>query len=455
VDISSIEPLNQLLTVASLLSEDESVINAFYRATKDSFMGLPSVQALQNIENSFKYSDTPDDIAQTWANMLASTAGGIAGGFIPAPVRHASAAADEYQRDTSGNNAAERAWNQIVAATPWRQSLPVKTDAYGNPVTQGDLSTRLKNQYGANKWSEVNQSEVSREVERLREETGIDLTPDRTGPKSQSFGKGEDKQTVSLDAEDSRAWKNAYGKAFEELMTEMMGSETYRGGSADNQTELGGVMKNFAKDSIKKDFAEYYGLPYESQYDEIRKLDRPEQYLAAHELWGNAMKEGDWDTVDMLLQSSMSDKDREYMREHTDKFGTYYDFAQDGVSARKADQYQDELKDLYTSEDRSSANGYDILRTVASGDYTDEEADAIMNRTKSDGSYYAGKGRVAVYNAVRAEGYDRDIALQFWDMLDTNQNGQLTKKELKAAIGAFPEPYRSNIRRSVSSAMGW
>jgi hypothetical protein len=157
----------------------------------------------------------------------------------------------------------------------------------------------------------------------------------------------------------------------------------------------------------------------------------------------------------MLLQSSMSEKDREYMREHTDKFGTYYDFAQDGVSARKADQYQTEVKDLYTSEDRSSANGYDILRTVASGDYTDEEADAIMNRTKSDGSYYAGKGRVAVYNAVRAEGYDRDVALQFWDLLDTNQNGRLTKKELKAAIGAFPEPYRSNIRRSVSSAMGW
>jgi hypothetical protein len=478
VNISSIEPLNQYLGLASLLADDDDALDvkgylkALAAATGDSMEDLPSVSWLGQISDTINYNPvyetkvTMDEegnlreerVEDKWAtgvNAGVAMLGNALSGFIPAPVRHASAASDEYQRDTKGENAAETAWNQIINSTPWRQNLPVKTDNYGNPISQGDLATRLANQYLANKYTEVNQSEVSREVERLREATGVDLTPDRTGPKSQSFGKGKDKQTVSLDAEDSRAWKNAYGKAFEELMTEMMGSETYRGGSADSQTELGGVMKNFAKDSIKKDFAEYYGLPYESQYDEIRKLDRPEQYLAAHELWGNAMKEGDWDTVDMLLQSSMSDKDREYMREHTGKFGTYYDFAQDGVSARKADQYQTELEDLYTSEDRSSANGYDILRTVASGDYTDEEADAIMNRTKSDGSYYAGKGRVAVYNAVRAEGYGRDVALQFWDMLDTNQNGRLTKKELKAAIGAFPEPYRSNIRRSVSSAMGW
>jgi hypothetical protein len=292
-------------------------------------------------------------------------------------------------------------------------------------------------------------------MERLREATDEVLIPARNGPGSVSFGSGKNKETVKLTAGEKKDYKDTLGQAYEDAVRKLMRSDVYRKADDAGKAEMISVLESYARDEAKAELADREGMAYEGQYDAVRKLDRPEQYLAAHELWGNAMKEGDWDTVDMLLQSSMSDKDREYMREHTDKFGTYLDFAQDGVSARKADQYQDELKDLYTSEDRSSANGYDILRTVANGDYTDEEADAIMNRTKSNGDYYAGEGRVAVYNAVRAEGYGKDVALQFWDLLDTNQNGRLTKKELKAAIGAFPEPYRSNIRRSVSSAMGW
>ena len=100
-------------------------------------MQLPSVSALKNIEDSIRYTNTPDDGWETFKTTVASTAGGIVGGFIPAPLRHAASVTDESERDTSGNNQAERALNQIKSGIPGlRQTLPVKTDNYGNPEYQ-------------------------------------------------------------------------------------------------------------------------------------------------------------------------------------------------------------------------------------------------------------------------------------------------------------------------------
>jgi hypothetical protein len=470
VDISSVEPANQLITAASLMANGDDFATATLKSAKDSFMELPSVQALQNIENTIKYTDTPDDLKQTLANTAASTAGGVVGGFIPAPIRHASAAADEYQRDTSGNNAMERAWNQIVAATPWRQSLPVKTDAYGNQVTQGDLGIRLANQYLPNKWSEVNQSAVSREVERLRNETGIDLTPDRTGPKHENFKGGKEKATLNLGTEDRKAWKDANGKAFDELMSDLMGSAVYRGLSSDEQTELAGVMKDVAKDEVKTYYADHYNLPYDSEYDEVRQLDDPVEYLAVKKTFSMATKDENWNEVDNLIPvlRRMSQGDRDYAFEKDSTLGSYYDYLTTNqygvkvgsaatVAAMKAGE-KARAKARHESGNVSGAQDTfpELYEGYKTGKYSDQDIDAFMTKSKTsvdeDGNetttWDVTKGIAATYLALRAGGIPVGQALEITKNADRDKDGTIDEKGVKikaekegtkALQGASPE----------------
>ena len=420
-----------------LVSDDDDALDvkgylkALASATGDSLEDLPSVSWLGQISDTINYNPvyetkvTMDEegnrheerVEDKWAtgvNAGVAAIGNALSGFIPAPVRHASAAADEYQRETKGANAAETAWNQIINSTPWRQNLPVKTDNYGNPIEQGDLGTRLANQYLANKYTEVNQSDVSREVERLRDETGVSLTPERTAPKRETFGSGDNKQTVDLDPDDQRAWKTARGQIFEEMMQEAMDSPVYQNASSSDQAALGSLLKGVVKDEVKAGFAEYYDLDYDSKYDEVRDLDDPISYLLVNKEFGLSEKEGNWDAVDALLPEvkSMSKSDRDYLREKNKTLGSYYDFLTPnahGLSAGSAEavhDYKEGAKDRADQRGVTSASSVDRVSEIQdglrSGKYSVKDADAFMSKQQSDGDYDASKGYASIYLAIRA-----------------------------------------------------
>ena len=457
IDISSIEPLNQILTAASLMADGKSFSQAVLTSAKDNFLQLPSVSAISNIENTIKYTDTPDDIAQTAASTAASTIGGVASGFIPAPVRHLATVTDDKARDTSGSNATERAVNQIKAALPGtRQTLPEKTDNYGNAVDAGDLPTRLLNTYGGNKYSQINQSDVSREMERLRESTGDSHTPARNGPSSMEFGTGKSKEKVKLTADERRDYKNTRGQEYEDAVERLMQSSYYRNADDATKGEMLDEIMKFSNDTAKVDYAEGHDVDFESNYAGVRELDNPPRYLGAKAAFTAAKRDGDWDAVDTLLHStrqSMTEGDRAYMSEHADGYKKLYEYAQTGVGSKAVTEFDAATKELYTEDSRESANGYDLLTAATSGRFTDKEADAFANRTKKDGTYYIGANRHAVYQAVRDQGYSPEIAKQFWDMLDADANGKVTKAELKASKGAFPKKYQDAIDKAIRAAL--
>ena len=161
LNIASMEPLNQLITTASLIAEQEDFTwkgasNAFFQSAHDSLNNMPALQTLANIENTIRYTDTPDDLGQTLATTAASTVGNVAGGMLPAPIKHIAAVRDENVRDTSGDNQLERVVNQVKSGIPGlRETLPVKTDAFGNEMKAGDLPTRIANQYDAFKHTQI------------------------------------------------------------------------------------------------------------------------------------------------------------------------------------------------------------------------------------------------------------------------------------------------------------
>ena len=216
-------------------------------------------------------------------------------------------------------------------------------------------------------------------------------------------------------------------------------------------------IKTYTRDTQKVGLAERNNIGYEGQYKNVRQLDDPTEYLGTRVGYKAANDAEDWDMVDQMVKAAgqLSDKDLAYMRDHTNGFGTIYDVAQDGIGSATYKRYDETVDALVEEQGKKSANGYDIFRAVVNGDFTDEEADYFMNRKKSDGSYYAAKGRHSIYQGMRDQGYSPDIALEYWDKIDADHNGTLTKKEFDNALKKYKFKNEAAFKDSVYKANGW
>lgn len=449
IDISSIEPANQLLTAASLISEGMPAELAILQSAKENFMGLPSVSALKNIEDTYRYTDTPDDLRQTLKNTAASTAGGVASGFIPAPIRHATTVSDEYARDTSGSNPRERAVNQFKASVPGlRETLPVKTDNFGNEISAGSLGTRLLNTYGGNKYSEINQSDLSREAERLREATGEQLIPSRNGPSSEKFGD----EKVKFTAEERKDWKDEYGQDLSDAVGMLMKSSVYRDADDDLKAELWKNLEGYAKDEVKAEYADDHYLQYESKYDYLDDVDNPITFLTTNKAFNIAEENEDYDIVDTLIGpvGRLSQDEQDLMRKKNSTLMNYYDYLTPndrGYKVKDAEtvrQFKKDAKANAEGRGKTSASGQDKFGSVYDGyrnkAFTDGDVDAIMSKSKTTEDEETGettvtwditKGRAAIYLAMRAGGASVQEALDAVKNADVDYDNTIDEKGVK------------------------
>lgn len=467
IDISSIEPANQILTAASLLSEDEKitadgVLGATLQSAMDSLRNLPSVSAISNIEQNIRYTDTPDDLKQTGWNTAASAAGSVASGFIPAPIRHAASVTDPYARDTRGDSKAGTAVNQILASLPGgRQMLPVKTDNFGNEITSGDLGTRMANTYLANRYTQVNQSDVSRQLETIRNETGEVIMPSRNAPKSETFG-GE---KVKLTADQGRQIKQEIGQTFQNGMQEYMDNPFFTPDDYKMQGEVASELLSYSRAQAKANIAEETGNEFTNRYEDIAKMDNPLLYVTGNKTFNlteEAGKEGNWDAVDALIGEigKASESDQAAWREKNSTAMNYFDYLnpnQGGFQVGGSQTVYDFKSDSKAAAEQrgvKSASGLDKLAAlqdgVKQGKYSDDDVDAFMSKTQSDGDLDMAKYRNAAYFAMRQNGFSSAEALQFANILNPNAaegNGYVTKAEMKAALDTLPE----DVRRQVQS----
>lgn len=439
LDISSMEPLNQLIGAASLLADDEEItaggiLEAFTKAAHDSLNNMPALQTLANIENTIRYTDTPDDLKQTLITTAASTAGNVAGGMIPAPIKHYAALKDENVRDTSGKNATERAVNQAKSAIPGlRETLPVKRDAFGNEMKAGDFATRFANQYDAFKHTQVNQSDVSREMERLREATDEILVPSRNGLNSITFGSGKDKETVKLTTDEKAGYRSHYGRRVEDAAKKLMANPVYQLADDETKASMMKEIETYSKDATKDNLAQRHGIDYEDPYEDVRKLKDPINYLAAKTGYSTARNENDWDAVDALIQSvqskKLSDQDLDYYEDHMQGFKKLYAMAGKGLGSERVTEFGNDVKALYESEKRNDARGSDYLRVAGGGKYTDEEADIIMSYAPEVSQKQIDRYHEQVDYQLQSAGMTGYQGI--WERVEKVANGEMTRDSFK------------------------
>lgn len=442
IDISSMEPLNQLMTTAGLIAQQENpdlkgIGQAFWTSSRDSVMGMPALQTLASIEDSIRYTDTPEEGWTTAFNTAATTLGNVAGGMVPGPVRHIAQVTDEKQRDTSGNNPFERTLNTVKSSIPGlRETLPVKTDAYGNEQSAGDFATRFANQYDAFKHNQVNQSDVSREVERIRQETGESHVPARNGPKSVTFGSGSDKEQVKLTAEERKDYRDANGQDFSRSMEELMKDPVYLLADDDTKELLMAEAEDYANDGAKLNLAEKHDIDFESKYADYREMEDPVEVLAAQTAYSTAKKNEDWDAVDALLKTvqkgdgRLSEEGMDFMIGKDSKINYYTYLADKGVATKRAKAFEEDLKELYTSEKRNDSRSTDMIRVAGNGKYTEKEADAIMGyeREVSDESRQRYQDQLA-WNLEKAG--KSGMYNEVWSRIEAVETGDMEKSDFK------------------------
>lgn len=476
VDISSNEPMNQFLTTAAALADDEDMISiedfaeAMYTGISENIADMPCVETFSTFQDTLEYSkiyettyeeDEEGNVVEnrevnkgaTLANAAGAAVGSAAGGFVPAPARHIAQMQDEYKRDTRGKTASETAWNQVVSNIPTvkigdrtiiegRQSLPVKTDAFGNPIKQGDVATRAANTFLANKYSQIEQSPISGEINRLYEETGTSLMPPQNGPKTVTFGSGKNKRTAELSSAESRGFGEAYGSRYDKAGNKLMQNPIYKRSDADTQAAMMKDVQLMSKDVAKGRVAVNHNIDYESRYEDIRKLDNPVGYLATRTGFKIANGDEDFDAIDALIPDvgNMSEKDRDFLRSKNSQLMSYYDYMTPNAHGYKVGSSESvaAMREMEKANAEArgvkQASGADTLKAVEEGykqdKFTEDDVNAFMTKQASDGDYDLSKGRVAIYLAAIASGKTVDEAFQIINSADRDSNGQIDEKGL-------------------------
>jgi hypothetical protein len=322
-----------------------------------------------------------------------------------------------------------------------REHLPVKTDSWGRELKAGDAATRALTTYGAFRYTEVNQSEASREAERLRNETGGVLTPARNAPSSEKFGS----EKVKLSAEERKDWKDQYGQDLDAAVSLLLRNPVYQNADDTAKAEMWSNIEPYVKDGVKAEFADSHDLSYNSKYEDIREMDNPVSYLTSKKAFSIYEDSGNWDAVDSLIGplSRMTESDAEKSREKSGDrtMWNYFDFLTENPEGYKADsaaavhaykegasqRAKDRGVQAASSIDRI-AEMYDGLR---SGRYSDDDVKAFMSKQQSDGDWEATKGRYAIFAAAISAGAPVLEALEAAMNADTDGSGSLDEYGFK------------------------
>lgn len=256
-DISSLEPLNFIFSLGFELQDDsiekenslitqvgEDVIRSF----SDSSSELPIVSNTANfVKDTMLYKKNPLDAAAqavgrtAVASITPNLLSGIAKGID-----------DKARSTTSGETNTDIIVDTFKSRIPFlRETLPTKTNSLGEEqkVVGNDVQRFLNaviNPLGVN---EYNQSDISKEMERVREATGKATFYPTSKVQSEMSYTDDDKvkHTVTLDYEQKQKYKQVRGRTQVSISTSMVGNEKYKSSNAETQAQLLDVCYNYAQ----------------------------------------------------------------------------------------------------------------------------------------------------------------------------------------------------------------
>ena len=277
LSIGFLDPLNAQLTTGALIADDirseagvtaGRVLGNSLSGALQSVLDTPVMSTMQDVVNTYQYSDasTPGGkmlgAAQKYAaNQLSSV--------IPNALRGIAQGLDDTERNAySSDNVWQQAVDNAKASIPGlRETLPAKTDVWGNPVrNEGGVRNFLNRNVNPGNITTYKTDAVSSEIEKISDATGNSLYPDRTAPRSVKV----DGESVSLTFEQRSIYQKAYGDAYSAAVTALMNDKNYKSMPDSMKAEILKQAKDVAAESAK----DKLGIGYEMKASAQKILEK-------------------------------------------------------------------------------------------------------------------------------------------------------------------------------------
>lgn len=277
LSIGFLDPLNAQLTTGALIADDirseagvtaGRVLGNSLSGALQSVLDTPVMSTFQDMATNYEYSgaSTPGgkmmDAAQKYAaNQLSSV--------IPNSLRGIAQGLDDTERNAySSDNVWQQAVDNAKASIPGlRETLPAKTDVWGNPVkNDGGIRNFMNRNINPGNITTYKTDAVSSEIEKISEATGESLYPDRTAPRSLKV----DGEAVSLTFEQRSMYQKAYGDAYSAAVTSLMNDKNYKAMPDSMKAEI----LQQAKDTATEQARDSLGIGYEVKSSAQKILEK-------------------------------------------------------------------------------------------------------------------------------------------------------------------------------------
>ena len=408
LSIGFLDPLNAQLTTGALIADDirseagvtaGRVLGNSLSGALQSVLDTPVMSTFQDVANNYEYStaSTPGgkvlDAAQKYAaNQLSSV--------IPNSLRGISQGLDDTERNAySSDNVWQQAIDNAKASIPGlRETLPAKTDVWGNPVkNEGGIRNFMNRNINPGNVTTYKPDVVSSEIEKISEATNTSLYPDRTAPRSLKV----DGEAISLTFEQRSMYQKAYGDAYSAAVTSLMNDKNYKAMPGSMKAEI----LQQAKDTAKEQARDSLGIGYEmdSAAQKILEKSGAERNNA---LISAAVKAQHY--LSPETQKQLSDVDRQFggadyvglsdelFNSAKEKANTYFSAVEAAKYGGELNETQKELADKdskelaryfmdkaiesrYTDTNKSGTKADEYLKAYRHGELNDAMALAVLS----------------------------------------------------------------------------
>lgn len=408
LSIGFLDPLNAQLTTGALIADDirseagvtaGRVLGNSLSGALQSVLDTPVMSAMQDVVNNYRYSDasTPGgkmlDAAQKYAaNQLSSV--------IPNALRGIAQGLDDTERNAySSDNVWQQAVDNAKASIPGlRETLPAKTDVWGNPVkNEGGVRNFMNRNINPGNITTYKTDAVSSEIEKISDATGNSLYPDRTAPRSVKV----DGESVSLTFEQRSIYQKAYGDAYSASVTALMNDKNYKSMPDSMKAEILKQAKDVAAESAK----DKLGIGYEMKASAQKILEKSgaernnamisaavkaQHYLSddtKKQLSGveNQYKGADYIGLSNELVNSAKDKANEYFTAvEASKYGGKLTDTQKSLSGKSSEelaQYfmEKTIENRYSDTNKNGTKADEYLAAYKNGEINDAVALAVLS----------------------------------------------------------------------------
>lgn len=387
LSIGFLDPLNAQLTTGALIADDirseagvtaGRVLGNSLSGALQSVLDTPVMSTFQDVATNYEYSgaSTPGgkmmDAAQKYAaNQLSSV--------IPNSLRGIAQGLDDTERNAySSDNVWQQAVDNAKASIPGlRETLPAKTDVWGNPVkNEGGIRNFMNRNINPGNITTYKPDAVSSEIEKISEATNTSLYPDRTAPRSLKV----DGEAINLTFEQRSMYQKAYGDAYSAAVTSLMNDKNYKAMPDSMKAEI----LQQAKDAATEQARDSLGIGYEvkSSAQKILEKSGTERNNA---LISAAVKAQHYLSPD--TQKQLSDVDRQfggadYIGLSDELFNAAKEKANTYFSAVEAAKYGDELNE--TQKELADKDSKELARYFMDKAIESRYTDTNKSGTKAD-----------------------------------------------------------------------